>query len=301
MTHQRTISLFIIAMMLATGASADDWDVHRPTGPKSAEGLSVFVNAGTLWADNNVADFYSGIPGNANTVERVLHSELYGRQIWEDLTNADLISSSISNYTMLTVDEYSHARYNLSFQFGLGFRYDYPSGFGWLARFDIVQLTVVGAFNLNSSTGGAVLEQRGRYVPCEISGRENRINIDFGLTKRIPLLENIDLDVNAGLNINNTKVLSHDMMIAGRTYSILDVWNGQSPSYGTQPYEYINQGGIGVGFFGTLALAYNFEGIGTVSLGYTCYRTKINLEGYAATGWQHNLFARFVINNFIFF
>ncbi|MCR4658820.1 MAG: hypothetical protein K5650_00805 [Bacteroidales bacterium] len=284
----------------ALAASADDWDVHRCSGPGRPTGLAAYLNAGMLWADNNVANFYNGNPNNANTVERLLYSNTYGQQIWQDLTEADLIASSVSHYSMLTVAEYGNMRYEPGFQIGMGFRYDYRSGLGWMLRFDLAQLTAVGAFNIDATNSSAVLEQRGRYVRCGLSGKENRINIDLGLTFNTALTRMLDLDIAIGVNANNTKVIASDMTVAGRTYSILDIWGGETPNYNVGSYEYLNQGGLGAGEFGALALCWHFEGVGRVSLGYNLYHTRINLEGYSADGWQHNLYLRFEINNFIF-
>ena len=77
----------IILMMLAEGALADDWDVHRPYGANRPIGLSASINVGMLIANKKQAEFYSGRPENANTVDRILHSESYGNQIWNDLVN----------------------------------------------------------------------------------------------------------------------------------------------------------------------------------------------------------------------
>ena len=291
--------MFVAAFSVATLSSAEDGD-PGPSCSSQATGLLVFVNAGALKASNNTAIFYSGRPENVNNVDRILHSELYGPSIWQNLTEQDLINSSISNYQMLSVDEYGLMRYNIAFQVGLGLRYDYKSGFGWMLKFDVAQLNAVGAFNLNATTGVGELQQRSRYVRCAVAGSERRINIDFGITKKINLTTNMSLDLNAGLNVVNTKVQSNDVEIGGEIYSILDVWDGQTLSYYTQPYEYINQGGLGLGGFATAALCRNFAGIGTVSLGYTSYYSHINLEGYPLYGWQHNVFLRFEINNFIF-
>ena len=62
---------------LSTETAVDDDGVPRrlPTG------LSVFANAGAVWADDITANFYSGRPENANTINRVLYSESYGYNI----------------------------------------------------------------------------------------------------------------------------------------------------------------------------------------------------------------------------
>ena len=300
----RHTAVILAVLLLATSAaSADDKEV--PPGPapvKRYTGLSVFANAGAFWADDNTANFYSGRPGNANTIDRVLHSNTYGQQIWQRLVNNGLISpSAISNYNQLQVVEYANMYYRISYQIGMGIRSDYASGFGWLLRFDLARLNALGAFNLSSTNGTGILTNNHQYIRCGIAGREDRINIDFAILKTVPLTYTADLELDLGLNLNNSKVKDNLMEIDGATYSILDVWDGQSPDAGIASYEYINQGGIGYGVFISALLGYRMPSVGAIRLGYTCYHTKTVLQGYTAVGWHHMFGVRFELNNFSFF
>lgn len=277
-------------------ASAADDGVPR----RRTTGLSVFANAGAFWADDVNANFYSGRPENANTINRVLYSETYGNKIWADLKTAGLISSAIGSKNELQVVEYPEMYYRTSLQYGLGFRYDYESGFGWLLRFDIARAQAIGAFNLSSTNGTGILTNNGRYIRCGILGNEDRINIDFALSRTAYFGNNLCLEVDLGVSLNNTKVRENLMEIAGANYSILDIWGGQSPSSYTGTYEYINQGGLGWGVFMSGFIGYEMEGVGAIKAGYTCHHSKITLEGYTAMGWVHCLTVRFEINNFSF-
>lgn len=289
---KRTL-LILTAIMLAASAAADD-------GKPPSTGLSFFANAGGFRADDVTANFYNGTPGNANTIDRVLHSNTYGEQIWRSLVNQQLISpTTISNYSQLQVDEYADMSYRISYQIGVGLRYDYPSGFGWLLRFDLTRLTATGAFNLSSDNGAGILGSD-RYIRCGILGREDRISIDLALSKTVPLNDALSLELNLGASLVNTKVKDNLMEIGGGSYSILDVWDGHSPDYGVGSYEYINQGGIGYGVFISALVGYSVPGIGSIKAGYTCYQARTVLKGYTAWGWQHMLGIRFEMNNFSF-
>ncbi len=287
------IAVVLTALLLATSAAADD---GKPPSSRYT-GLSVFADAGAYWGDKATANFYSGIPENANTILRVLHSNSYGTQIWNNLTEQGLISSAVGSYDQLQVVEYPDMHYRTSYQFGMGIKYDYRSGFGWLLRFDLAQLTAIGAFNL-SATGGTGILGTDQYVRCGIMGEERRINIDFALTRGVKLSDVLDLELDLGGCMVNTKVQENLMEIGGTNYSILDIWDGQSPDYGVSPYEYINQGGIGFGVFVSALLGYNISGVGSIRAGYTCYHSKTVLKGYTAMGWHHMLGVRFEINNF---
>lgn len=290
---KRTL-LIVTTLLLAATAVADD-------GKPPSTGLSVFANAGGFWADKVTANFYSGRPENTNDILTVLHSNNYGTQIWNNLVSQSLISpSAISSYEQLKVIEYPDMYYRTSYQVGLGLRYDYRSGFGWLLRFDLAKLTAVGAFNLSADGGVGILGDD-QYIRCGIMGRENRINIDAALTRTVALSDALDLELNLGVSLINVKVEENLMEIGGATYSILDIWNGQTPDLGVATYDYENQGGIGLGVFASALVGYRVEGLGAFKVGYTCYHSNTVLEGQSAWGWQHMLGIRVEMNNFSFF
>lgn len=303
----RRVCIVMMALMASTAAmasaeglmsetaSADDGVPRR--GPT---GLSVFASAGAVWADDVNANFYSGREGNVNTISRVLYSNSYGTRIWNDLKNDGLIDGSIGSYNQLKIEEDANMYYRTSFQYGLGIRYDYANGFGWLLRFDMMRLQANGVFLLGSTTGTGILTNNHRYIPCDIMGKEDRINIDLAITRTVDLGGNLCLELDLGASINNAKVKENLMNIDGGTYSILDVWNGNTPDVGVGDYEYVNQGGLGWGVFMSGCLGYQVAGVGAIKAGYTCYHAKTNLKGYEAMGWHHSIFVRFEINNFSF-
>lgn len=285
-------AIFIIATLtLAASAVADD-------GKPPSTGLSVFANAGAFKASNITAGFYDGRPGNQNTIERVLKSNQYGQQIWTDLVGGGyILPSSAGTYEQLRVAEYPmQMYYRITYQIGLGIRYDYSSGYGWLLRFDLSNLTADGAFNLSTNDGTLGSNQ---YIRCGIIGKEKRISIDLALTRTVAISNTLDLEIDLGASLVNTKVEDNIMEIAGRPYSIVDRWDGRTPDYGVEAYDNIvNQGGIGYGVFMSLLVGYRVPAIGAFKAGYTCYQTKTVLQGYTAWGWQHMLGIRIEMNNF---
>lgn len=297
----KRVGTIVLFMFLATGLLlAEDWDVHRPRPKKELSGLSAFIGAGALLANDFHADFYSGRDDNANTIYRILHSEQYGLGVWQHLYSEGLITDAVGNYQLLTVDEFAHSSYRVACQLSFGIRYDYESGFGWLLKFDYAKLTATGAFLLSRNNHTGILSDQAQYLQCGMFGQESRINIDLGLLKRMSIGESTFFEVCGGLNINNTKIENQQIEIAGTYLSILDVWNGHTPSAYTQAYEYINQGGIGYGGFGSLSVGYMI-GHSEVDMGYTMYYSKLNLQGYDAWKPQHLLFIRFTMNDFSFF
>ena len=290
----------LTALLLAVSANADDG--KPPSSTQRNTGLAVFAEANAYWASDVTANFYSGTPtatDNTGGIYRILHSNTYGRQIWQDLRTNRLITDAVGDYTMLTVAEFPQMHYRISYQIGLGIRYDYDNGFGWLLRFDLAKLRAQGQWNLDATNGTGQLGYD-RYVPCGITGIEDRINIDFAITRSVALTRALDLELNIGASLVNTKVKDNIIEVNGHPYSILDRWDGRTPDDGVAAYEYINQGGVGYGFFATLLLGYQIHGIGAIKAGYTCAQTKTVLQNYTAWGWQHTLGIRIEMNNFSF-
>lgn len=276
---------------------------HPVRAQHPGEGLSVFIDAGMLAPSAKQANFYDGRDGRPNTIMRVLHSQSYGTEIWQNLKNGGYISDAVGSYNLLTVEEWPQMYYKLTYQIGFGLRYGYDGGWGWQVRVDYARLTAAGEWNLSSTNGTGILSDRGRYVRCGMFGLENRIIIDLALTKQFYLSDIWALDVEAGFSFNNTKVQEHQMEIAGNYYSILDIWDGIMPYDGVGTYEYINQGGLGYGGFGTFAVSYMLPGYGSLDLGYTCYYTQTHFPGFNdddAFALQHVVFLRAVLNNFRF-
>ena len=268
-----------------------------------ATGLSVFVDAGLLVPNGKQANFYDGRDERQNTIYRVLHSESYGREIWQSLKNQGYITDAVGSYSQLQVEEWPDMYYKLTYQIGFGLRYGYDGGWGWLLRFDYARLTAAGAWNISSANGTGVVSDRGRYVRCGMYGLENRILIDIAATKRVELRNNFALEIDAGLNVNNTKVKEQKIEVAGNYYNVLDIWNGNTPYVGIGTYDYVNQGGIGLGTFASLTLAYELRGYGSAELGYTGYFMQTKYKGYNdddAFALQHVVFVRFNLNNFSF-
>ena len=290
---KRTRLTIAATLLLASSAVADD---GKPPSP----GLSFFANAGAFWADKATANFYSGRPGNSNTIDTVLHSNTYGQQIWQNLRTQGLISDAVGSYQQLRVIEYPDMYYRTSFQFGVGLRYDYNSGLGWLLRADIAQLQAIGAFNLSTDNGTGILGGD-QYIRCGILGREDRISIDAAITGRVDAGNNIQLELDLGASLINTRVKENIMEIGGATYSILNVWHQGTPDYGSGTYEYMNEGGIGYGVFISAVVGYAIPSMGSLKAYYTCSQSKTILRGYTAWGWQHMLGIRVEINNFNLF
>ena len=215
-----TRPLLILALsLLLCSAPLHAQKKKAPSQHPRLAGLSLAVDAGLLIPSNKQANFYSGRPGNANTIDRVLRSQQYGTQIWNSLVDQQLISpSAIPSYSAFRIADggYPQMHYKLTYQIGFGLRYDYSSGWAWSLAFDFSQVTAAGQFLLSSDNGVGIPGSR-QYVACDIFGLEKRILIDFSVSKSLPLTNLLDLEMAAGIGVNNTKV-SENAMVISSTY-----------------------------------------------------------------------------------
>ena len=294
--------LYAFMLLLLFFLPLSNTTLAQKNKPSSLRGLSLTVHIGMLRADNSHADFYNGAPQNANTLERILYSETYGNAIWNNLTEQDLIGSAVANYHQITVAEYGDMYYKPAIQLGMGFRYDLdPSLWAWQLAFDYAKLHAQGLVLLNSGKNITTLTNQNRYVNCPATGVEERIYIKLGIIRKFHLQNGFDLEAALGANVNNTKVESSDIRIAGVTYSILDIWGGQAPSSYVGSYEYINQGGIGYGAWASLRFGFTLPAGTAMSLDYTLHYNKVNLIGYRDFAFHHAIGLNVAINNFSFF
>lgn len=287
-------------MLLVPSLPLSAQGYHKQSLEYYPTGLSLSIDAGLLMADAKHASFYSGRPETPNKLYRVLHSQQYGTQIWTDLVNQGLISpSAIPTYEAFEVMEWATMDYRLAYQLGVALRYGYNHGWGWRLSFDFAQLTATGQFQLSK---GPQMPGANQYVTCGVYGTEKRILIDIALTKRFNLSERLGMEVDLGFDLNNTKVGKNAIVVAGKDYSILDVWGGQSPYQGAGSYEYVNQGGMGIGGFGALMFSYQLENY-SIDLGYTCYYMQTCFPGYNdddTYAFQHLVSLRFNLYKFKF-
>ena len=93
---KQTLSLLLVLLVAGAMPLQAQKKKHHSAPPRIT-GLSVSVDAGLLIPNAKQANFYSGRPGNENTISRVLYSEQYGHQIWNSLVDQQLISPSTSS------------------------------------------------------------------------------------------------------------------------------------------------------------------------------------------------------------
>ena len=260
----------------------------------SLRGLTLSLQAGMAKANNYSAEFYNGHFEHDNNINRIIHSELYGQDVWSYLVEQNVIVAS-TRPEEIEIAEYGKMRYDLTVSIGLGFQYNFSHRTGFFMQFSHESYDIRGSFLIKKTTPIASFDN---YYRCGIFGNEKRNGIDLGYIYRIPMTLKTKLTLEGGVNITDIKVVENQVKIGDMPpISILNIWGSMGPIIGTDPYEYYNNG-ISYGFFLTPVYSFNLWQDYAVDVGCSFRFLKTNLEGYEKFSMQNVLFIRFLINRF---
>lgn len=254
-------------------------------------GLSYGLNAGIYLPDYHPANFYNGNPENENSIDMVFNNYYYIQEIQNRL---GYLIDTVTPYTLP-----GKVKYNPAMSVGFHFRYELAKNLAFFAQFTYVKLTASDAFLLHLR-----LPQNysldPTYESCAIWGTEKRSMIDIGINRIFPLKDVMNLFVESGLHLNNTRVVENKIKIAGQDYSIVNIYGSQGyiPNAQQQTYE-VYQGGIGFGVFFTGGLKFVFNENLSVDPGVTFYWKEINLGNNDGFHPNFNPFIRFSFKNLL--
>ncbi len=260
-----------IALMQANPLSIEKNNVLRKN-----KGWRFGVNFGAYFANKSTANFYNGT--GDNNIQNVFNNPHYEKQILEVLKIND---KSEILYKVLPTD----MKYDPAMLLGLFIKYNFNKKTGLFIQFNYSKLKAADVFTL-------VLEDYTQFEPeykiCNIYGIEERINIDLGLSTGFELSDNYMYLFEAGLNINDTKVLESKIQIENLKFSIVDY---------TAIYYKIVQGGIGYGGFIGSGLDMKFSEQLSLYLGGNLYIKKINLGDDPGYKPNFSIFLRLIVKN----
>jgi len=176
-------------------------------------------------------------------------------------------------------------------------KYNFNNSTGIFFQSNYVKLKTGGAFQLviDSITYLSEPALRTGYIV----GTEERVNIEIGISKTYPIKDIIHFFVETGFHINSTRVLTSDIQIGKREYTIINNYGELGYQPGTNQTEYeIYQGGIGFGIF--LAGGIKFQLTEDISIdpGVQFYYKKLNLEGYKGFTPDYFAYVRLIFDLF---
>lgn len=264
--------LFIIlAFLLAVQFAQAQDEQNDNFGDPILTGWDFGMNFGYYIPSAFQAKFYDGSPENINNINYVFKNKFYRDQIRNSLNASDTFLISAMPQNM---------RYTGAFSIGLYFRRTFDKYFGFSVQFDYSKLHANDFFQLEVDPNIILTEPDLRLFP--IWGIEERVNIDLNFSKyfhahneiMVPFLE-------AGININSTRVKENMIQINDLKYSLVDVYLNGTYVPGVQQTQYnIQQGGIGWGVSAGGGLRLIFSEAVSIDPGFSVYYQKINLENY---------------------
>ena len=240
-----------------------------PMGRPSYTGFYFGLNIGALWANKYQANFYNGASGNVDSIGLVFNNYYYREDIRREL-----------NDTFRLLELPTEMRYKATYQIGFYIRYNFVRNSGIFIQFNYAKLEAKDFFTMGiGGTPQYLTFDNIQLFP--IWGKEERIYIDIGGSQTFPLDKVLGLYMEAGLNINNTRVLENKIAIGSLEYSLINIYGTTPYIPNTQMQTYqVHLGGLGIGAFLSAGLRANFDKNISLDLGGTFHWNNANLEGY---------------------
>lgn len=247
------------------------------------------INTGLYLPSNAQAAFYNGSEANENKMSFVFDNP-YRRDEIKRLVNA--------SDTIVLSEMPSNMKYTPAFQIGLYFRRTFDNYTGLSLQFNYSKLTAADKFTIEVDP--LSIANLGDIRIYDIIGVEERVNIDLLFSKYfksknpsfIPFME-------AGFNLNSTRVQEHSVLIEEQTYSLINTLGNQSYVPGVQQNNYIiQQGGIGTGLAlgGGLRIVHNNQV--SIDPGFMIYVQGVNLPPYDTYNLGAVFYVRLSLANF---
>ncbi len=285
--YLRKISIPIIIISLAL---AMPWKTIAQTDEKNnfELGWHFGLNTGMILPYSKPAGFYNGSSQNENKISLIVDNQYYKTNIVQHI-----------GYNYTGYDLPGNMNYQPNFSVGFFIRYQYSNFSSLFAQTAYSRLTASDIFLLNLDLPpGYSLEPT--YLECDIMGQESRTYIDLGYRHDFPSESVHHTFIEAGISMNNVKVLKNMIRIKDLEYSIK--YTGEHPTgpYSQDPRYDFYQGGIGFGGF--LNAGYDLRFNDNVSLepmlGVNFSQTR--LEGYTSPGPSWYFLVRFSFRNMTF-
>ena len=258
--------LFFLILFLSLQSS-----LHAQESKVDLSGFDLGLNFGLYVPPAYHAGFYNGSSENVNNIDFIFGNSFQYDQIRNSLNSSDTFFISGMPTDM---------RYTAAFNIGIYFRKTFKNNLGISLQFNMAKLTASDFFQIQVDPNIILTEPD--YRLFSIWGKEDRVNIDLQLIKFFPLKNQMFVPfVEAGLNINSTRVKEHKIQINELEYSLVNVYLNGSYIPGAQQTQYVvQQGGIGWGLTASGGLKMIFNQSISVDPGVQFFMQKINLEDY---------------------
>ena len=243
-------------------------------------GLQYGINLLGVFGNKYNANFYNGSESNENKSSIIFNNTNYINQI------QDILKDTFVNVTMPT-----QMKYTVAIGIGAQIKYHFINGLGIFVQFNFAKLKTENAITL--VVGPRYYPTLQKIVAYPIYGSESRYDIDFGITKTFMFQKRLGLAVEAGFNLNNTKVNENKINIEGTDFNLVNIYLNQTYVPNTQLTAYdIRQGGIGYGGFASASLRLFVNDYISIDPGGSIYYKTVNLPGYKDFKFNYAIFIR---------
>lgn len=263
-------------------------DIKKPISKnpqtESETGWKFGANMGFYFASPYTANYYNGSDKNENKISYIISNKY-----WRDDINRELNI----NDTFLLRELPQRMKYNTSALVGFLATYQVDKSNSFFIQFNLTKLEAKDFFTIEVDPATFLTFPDIRLF--QIYGSEKRYNIDIGVQRLYPIKNKHSAFVEAGINLNNTKVIESKIRIENLEYSLVNVYLNQNYIPGGNLTEYvINQGGIGYGAFVGGGAKLVFSPTLTLDPGVSMHWSKIKLEGYERFRPHFTIFLRMV-------
>lgn len=272
---------------------------HGDNETKNGDGMKGWkfgISMGMYFAGKETADFYNGSPENENNIKWILNNYYWYEEIKQQLNGHNILKMPDDSTQWWIYYPYG-MKYNAAITPGFYAKYNFNNSTGVFIQTNYVKLKTSGYFNMaiDSVTYTSEPALRTGYI----IGKEERINIDVGISKFYDVNELIKIFIETGLNINSTQVLESRIKIGAKEYSIINRY-GKSYVPNTNMQEYnVYQGGIGFGIFLNGGVKFVVSDNLSFDPGIQLYWKNTKLPRYDDFGMDLIIYLRFIFGNIL--
>jgi len=283
------VLLLLVVLLMPTQLKAQrDGEDNQNIG-----GFQYGLDFGLYMPNKYSANYYNGSEGNLNNIKYIFSTDTYYKEILQALNVSDTSHFYLNECP-------TDMRYPKTISAGLYISYNFNRSTGVYIQFNYVKLKPKDFFTISISPQDEILTKP-TLLQFPIIGEEERINIDLGYSQAFRLTENIDIVSEAGIALNDTKVLTSKIIIKDvkygndKEYNLINVYGNKQYAPGTNQQAYnIVQGGIGIGLHGGAGIRFNFNENYSLQPGATLYWNNVNLQGYNDMRFSSFFYLRFI-------
>jgi|AMZC01.1.fsa_nt_AMZC01007552.1_25 hypothetical protein len=282
---KKTLHFILICLLLEISGKTQAQE-EKETNPEL--GWHFGLNTGMILPYGKPAGFYNGSSQNDNKISLVVDNQYYKTQIVQHI-----------GYNYTSYDLPGNMNYQPNFSVGFFARYQFSAYSSLFAQTAYSRFTASDIFLLNLDLpSGYSLEPT--YLECDIMGQESRTYIDLGYRYDFPSESAYHTFIEAGLSMNNVKVLKNMIRIKNLEYSIKYAGEHPTGPYSQDPQYDIYQGGIGFGGFLNAGFDLRFNDNVSLEPMLGVNFSQTHLEGYTTPGPSWYFLVRFSFRNMNF-